>query len=722
MDDLAGSKLSEIERGAIAPRTLTSKDEISGADVADALLWPLSKTEAEALDYSKRIYNSGDDWWSRTRDADVVVDSIWYMNSTGSAHMSSLKRTNPLGVRPAFNIKLDSVLFVTNDGSNWSFTLLDSSRSFRAETADIAEENGNKVLTVGYSGAEVGENEQISLIVKNSEGGLTGFYKRLATNIKSADGVLEIDLSQIKLEEGDKISLSSEQANGSMNTNYACAPVEVSMTQPTAGVVISRFTGGISGSNTQTIREKGDASDYKTTLSASSGYSLPEKITVKANGTVLDKSEYSYDPVTGELVIPAEVITYKMEIIAEGRRDYDFRFVDADGGLLLAFDFGTVKAGYGEIARASGFANTGAKTIGIRFDMAKDSPFIVSELSKNVLASDEAATYTLSLKPGLGVGQYSDNVNVRIYTDNELTKLLGTLTATASVTVETGDQDAPEAPQADSRTRTSIKLKTIEPNKNGAAVKYSIDGGVTWQESPEFTGLSSRTTYGFVARYEATADFNPSAPSAETKIATSGSSGTYQPPKPEVKPQPEEDPLFDDVDKDAWYSEDVKYVYDKGLMTGVADDLFDPAGTTTRGMVVTILYRLEGQPRMTVSGGFTDVAGGSWYESAVAWASANDIASGYGDGRFGPDDPITREQLAAILFRYAGLKGRDVSVGEDTNILSFNDAFDVSEYAVPAMQWACGSGLIQGSDGYLMPRGAAERAQLAAILHRFIEN
>ena len=123
-----------------------------------------------------------------------------------------------------------------------------------------------------------------------------------------------------------------------------------------------------------------------------------------------------------------------------------------------------------------------------------------------------------------------------------------------------------------------------------------------------------------------------------------------------------------------------------------------------------------------MSGGFTDVADGSWCESAVAWAAANDIASGYGDGRFGPNDPITREQLAAILFRYAGLKGRDVSVGEDTNILSFNDAFDISEYAVPAMQWACGSGLIQGSEGYLMPRGAAEREQLAAILCRFIEN
>ncbi len=110
-----------------------------------------------------------------------------------------------------------------------------------------------------------------------------------------------------------------------------------------------------------------------------------------------------------------------------------------------------------------------------------------------------------------------------------------------------------------------------------------------------------------------------------------------------------------------------------------------------------------------------------YYEQAVAWAAEKGIVNGYGD-TFGPNDNITREQFATILFRYAQYKGYDVSVGEETNILSYADAFSVSEYAIPAMQWACGAGLINGNGDQLMPIGVANRAQAAAILHRFCEN
>ena len=119
---------------------------------------------------------------------------------------------------------------------------------------------------------------------------------------------------------------------------------------------------------------------------------------------------------------------------------------------------------------------------------------------------------------------------------------------------------------------------------------------------------------------------------------------------------------------------------------------------------------------------FTDVAEGRYYYNAILWAQTNGIVGGYGGGLFGPDDPITREQLAAILWHYAMRKGMDVSVGEDTNILSYDDAFDISEYAIPAIQWACGDGVMQGSDGYLNPKGSATRAHVAQMLMRFLEN
>ena len=117
---------------------------------------------------------------------------------------------------------------------------------------------------------------------------------------------------------------------------------------------------------------------------------------------------------------------------------------------------------------------------------------------------------------------------------------------------------------------------------------------------------------------------------------------------------------------------------------------------------------------------FEDVPTGTWYTEAVRWASAEGIVTGYA-GKFNPLDAITREQLAAILYRYAQYKGCDVSVGEDTNILSYTDAFDVSEYAVPAMQWACGEGIIKGKNGALDPRGSAKRSEAAAMLMRFCQ-
>lgn len=189
----------------------------------------------------------------------------------------------------------------------------------------------------------------------------------------------------------------------------------------------------------------------------------------------------------------------------------------------------------------------------------------------------------------------------------------------------------------------------------------------------------------------------------------------------------EENPVTDefpfaDVDTDDWFFEDVAYVYENGLMSGTSADTFSPETATTRGMIVTILYRLEGEPEISGSCAFDDVKSGSYYENAIAWAAANGIVSGYDNGLFGPDDAITREQLATILYRYAQYKGLDVSVGGDTNILSYNDALDISEYAFPAMQWLCGEGIMSGSDGNLMPMGNATRAQVAAFLHRFCEN
>ena len=179
---------------------------------------------------------------------------------------------------------------------------------------------------------------------------------------------------------------------------------------------------------------------------------------------------------------------------------------------------------------------------------------------------------------------------------------------------------------------------------------------------------------------------------------------------------------FNDVSANDWFASAVDYVTGKGMMNGTADNTFSPKANTTRGMVVTVLYRLENQPS-TSAASFTDVASGAYYANAVAWANANGIVSGYGSGKFGPNDQVTREQLAAILYRYAQYKKYDVSVGEDTNILSYDDAQSISSYAIPAIQWACGAGVVTGKSGSkLDPKGNATRAEVAAMLMRFCEN
>ena len=177
---------------------------------------------------------------------------------------------------------------------------------------------------------------------------------------------------------------------------------------------------------------------------------------------------------------------------------------------------------------------------------------------------------------------------------------------------------------------------------------------------------------------------------------------------------------FTDVSEKDWFYGDVMFVYENGLMLGTSKTLFSPHGTATRGMMATILWRMEGSPAPKGKNSFTDVEAGKWYADAITWTAENSIFAGYGKDKFGPDDPITREQLAAIFYRYADYKGYDLTV--KGNLDKFKDADKITDYAKTAMQWAVSSGLVKGKSGNLLdPQGTATRAEIAAMLHRFIE-
>ena len=175
---------------------------------------------------------------------------------------------------------------------------------------------------------------------------------------------------------------------------------------------------------------------------------------------------------------------------------------------------------------------------------------------------------------------------------------------------------------------------------------------------------------------------------------------------------------FTDARTTAWYHDGVHFVLANGLMNGTGNGKFAPNGSTSRAMIVTILYRLEGEPKITAANPFEDVAEGSWYTDAVIWAAENNIVSGYGNGKFGPNDNITREQLAAILYRYEQSKGGGF-VGAWMFLLDYPDAAEISSWADEAMHWCVMNGIINGKDGKLVPGGDASRAEAATMLMRY---
>ena len=177
---------------------------------------------------------------------------------------------------------------------------------------------------------------------------------------------------------------------------------------------------------------------------------------------------------------------------------------------------------------------------------------------------------------------------------------------------------------------------------------------------------------------------------------------------------------FGDVTVSDWFYDDVRYVYANGIMDGTSSDRFAPNAPLTRAMIVTILYRMDGSPAMSGASDFKDVDSNKWFAKAVAWAAANGIVNGYGSGLFGPNDPVTREQLAAILYRYTAYCKASTTMNGD-NLASFTDLSTVSGYALESMNWAVGEKLLKGANSKLDPKANATRAQVAAIIHRYLE-
>ena len=367
-------------------------------------------------------------------------------------------------------------------------------------------------------------------------------------------------------------------------------------------------------------------------------------------------------------------------------------------------DAGVRSVTVADIEAAAGENNTYTVTVPYGTDITADSFVIVT--------SDSGAT----------VGALTHDGNVWSFT---ITAEDGVTSRTYTVTVSF--TEAPKSNDAGVRSITvaGVKAKTSVNNEYTVTVPYGTN--VTASSFVIITN-HARATVGALTHiknvwyFTVTAEDGVTTASYTVTVTTAALPTPIKPAVDNTKPASDSKPKlpFTDVSTSDWFYSDVMFVYENGLFSGTDSRSFSPNASMTRAMLVTVLYRLEGEPAGTGSSSFSDVSSGSYYEKAVAWAAANGIVTGTGSTSFSPDAKVTREQLAAILYRYAQYKKLDTDAGAKLD--SFSDAGNVSGYASEALSWAVSEGLINGASGRLMPKGDATRAQVAAILHRFVEN
>lgn len=401
--------------------------------------------------------------------------------------------------------------------------------------------------------------------------------------------------------------------------------------------------------------------------------------------------------------------------------------LDSRGQLLETQNIGNVSLACEEVkTQTVTFSRSGSRVV-LRYGEPAAN---VSDASANVTA------LTIDGLP-LTLDSFDQNGVAELYNVADGSYLLSVLTESPSATVTVNGKTAENgmaeltaggtytivvtSGDGSASTTYVVRLYAVTPDIIWNTLRFETNGGSTLSSVTKVAGSTvelsayrpTREGYTFAGWYA-----DPELTQSVTKVQLTRDTTVYA-----AWTEGEPENPFTDVTENDWFYSDVLYVYANGLMNGTSTTTFSPTLQTTRGMIVTILYRLSGSPQTTGTCPFPDVPAGSYYENAIIWAHQNGIVTGYDNGCFGPDDNITREQLATILYRYAQYTGLDVSVGEDTNILSYSDAQKISEYAIPAMQWACGTGLIQGTtDSTLSPAGLATRAQAAAILHRFRES
>ena len=662
----------------------------------------LSTEEAENSAYgftddNARIANYGNSagvWWLRS----PVVYSTDIAGAVGSYGWVRLTHVGSVcAARPAFNLDLNSVLFTSAavggkipaassggnqgavgadaifkigdySGDEWKLTLLDSSRNFSV-TETTASGKPADTITLHYSGATTGTNEYISVIIADNSG--AQYYGRVAQPTE-ASGQIQIKIPASLADGTYTLNVFSEQYNGGANddtklTDYASAFEAVTLT-------VSSDTTAPTLSNGTATRE----SETSATVTFTSS----------------EAGTYYYAVVESGATEPTDIVSGDSANMASGENTINLTNLTA-----------------------------GAKDIYI---VAKDA---VNNVSDRLTIQIPAYTYTLTvnLNGGSGSatgGEYAENAVVNIDAGSRSNYRFAGWTSSNGGTFA----DASSAsttftmPAADTTITANWQYNPpYIPPTYAVTVPETTGGTVEVSPSRASSGRRVTITTQPAPGYELESLTVLDSRGSEIALTAQGDGKyTFTMPARKVMVQASFAPVplpFEDVPPGAWYEEAVRYAYTHGIMEGMSATTFVPGKSLTRAEAVQVLYNLEGQPTVSGTATFPDLVY-QWYKPAIAWAESTGVVDGYEDGTFRPDEPVTREEFAQMLYDYASYKDYDLTAEGDLS--QFPDSGSVADWAEAAMSWANGNELINGhDDGTIDAAGIGTRAQAASILMRF---
>lgn len=786
-DNFISAAFSEKERAAVADTKVVNKDNKDeeygtdsegGNDTTDKIFL-LSIDEADNRKYFPNLSSDrfstntdyvadggktgvymngsgeGDRWWLRSPGFDNSM-AAFIEEEGGEVFEGNPVNNGETAVRPAFNLDLSSVLFtsaavggkkgdgklsaVTDyTGKEWKLTLLDDSRDF--DISDAKTNESGDTIAFSYSDAQIGTNEYISVVIEDN--GAITYYGRILQP-ESASGTASLNLPDgVTLSGTTKLYVFNEQYNGGENddtklTDYGSQLVEVNPTVDTTAPALSNGSVTRDSETAATVKFTSDEAGTCYYIVQNTEITLTN-MEIATQGTEqaceVGENEIKLNNITASAQYVAVVVKDAAGNVSQSLKITIPAYIAPSYGISVSLDalnFGSKTVDYTEAPAAQKVTVTNIGDQTVTVNLPTSANYIITPVTGfdngiANLASNGTATFTVQPKTGLGAGNYSETLTIS--GSNSTSASVGLSFEVLDTYMLTVDLNGGNG--------------TTTGGKYTEGEEISIDAGT--KSGYRFTGWTSSNGGTFDDDSSASTTFtmpaNDTTITANWKKKSSGSSYSLtegipkdeekEPDKSEEKPEDEKPENtetlipsagFDDVGIFDWYYEAVVYVSENGIMNGVGGNKFGPGTELKREMLATILWNMEGKPEPKDISPFLDVMSGEYYSKAIAWAGENGIISGYG-AEYGVGEAVTRQDFAAILYRYAVYKGYDVSVGEDTNILSYADAFEISEYAVSAMQWACGEGIIHGDDtASLNPTGKTIRAEAASMLMYFSKN